>query len=81
MIYFSALLPVLYPTDAETLFTALTAHDVPYALLDGTRDIWLRDFMPEQDPYENRSSDQDRFSDRTAHSGRIPAFRSLSAPA
>ena len=46
MIYFSALLPVLYPTDAETLFTALAAHDVPYALLDGTRDIWLRDFMP-----------------------------------
>ena len=46
MIYFSALLPVLYPTDAETLFTALTAHDVPYALLDGTRDVWVRDFMP-----------------------------------
>ena len=46
MIYFSALLPVLYPTDAETLFTALTAHDVPHALLDGTRDIWARDFMP-----------------------------------
>ena len=46
MIYFSALLPVLYPTDAETLFAALAAHAVPYALLDGTNDIWLRDFMP-----------------------------------
>lgn len=46
MIYFSTLLPTLYPTDAETLFTALAAHDVPYALLDGTRDVWLRDFMP-----------------------------------
>lgn len=43
---FSALLPTLYPTDAETLFTALAAHDVPYALLDGTRDVWVRDFMP-----------------------------------
>lgn len=43
---FSTLLPTLYPTDAETLFTALTAHDVPYALLEGTRDVWLRDFMP-----------------------------------
>ena len=43
---FSTLLPVLYPTDAETLFTALAAHDVPYALLDGTRDVWVRDFMP-----------------------------------
>lgn len=46
MICFSALLPVLYPTDAETLFTALAAHNVPYALLDGTRDVWVRDFMP-----------------------------------
>ena len=46
MIYFSTLLPTLYPTDAETLFTALAAHDGPYALLDGTRDVWLRDFMP-----------------------------------
>lgn len=46
MIYFSSLLPTLYPTDAETLFAALAAHDVPCALLDGTRDIWLRDFMP-----------------------------------
>ena len=46
MIYFSALLPVLYPTDAEALFAALAAHDVPYALLDGTRDVWVRDFMP-----------------------------------
>lgn len=46
MIYFSNLLPVLYPTDAETLFTALAAHDVPYALLEGTRDVWVRDFMP-----------------------------------
>lgn len=46
MIYFSALLPTLYPTDAEALFAALAAHDVPYALLEGTRDVWLRDFMP-----------------------------------
>lgn len=44
--HLSALLPTLYPTDAETLFTALAAHDVPYALLDGTRDVWVRDFMP-----------------------------------
>lgn len=44
--HLSTLLPVLYPTDAETLFTALAAHDVPYALLDGTRDVWVRDFMP-----------------------------------
>ena len=46
MIYISTLLPWQYPSDAETLFTALTAHDVPYALLEGTRDVWARDFMP-----------------------------------
>ncbi len=45
-IYISTLLPRQYPSDAETLFTALAAHDVPYALLDGTRDVWVRDFMP-----------------------------------
>lgn len=45
-IYLSTLLPRQYPSDAETLFATLAAHDVPCALLDGTRDIWLRDFMP-----------------------------------
>ena len=45
-IYLSTLLPRQYPSDAETLFAALAVHDVPYALLDGTNDIWLRDFMP-----------------------------------
>ena len=46
MTYFSARLPVLYPTDAEALFTALEDHNVPYALLEGTKDVWVRDFMP-----------------------------------
>ena len=50
MIYFSARLPVLYPTDAEALFTALEDHNVPYALLDGTKDVWVRDFMPVHAP-------------------------------
>ena len=46
MIYFSALLPTLYPTDAETLFTALGTHNIPYRFLPNTKDIWVRDFMP-----------------------------------
>ena len=46
MTYFSARLPVLYPTDAEALFTALEDYNVPYALLEGTKDVWVRDFMP-----------------------------------
>ena len=35
-----------YKSAAERLFTALNANGVQYKLLDGTRDIWLRDFMP-----------------------------------
>lgn len=48
MIYFSALLKTIdkYNPAAERMFAALTAHGVPYKLLDYTRDIWLRDFMP-----------------------------------
>ena len=46
MIYISSLLPRQYQSETKALFAALAAHDVPYALLDGTRDIWLRDFMP-----------------------------------
>ena len=48
MLYFSSLLNInkKYIPSAERLFTTLTAHGVPYKLLDNTRDIWLRDFMP-----------------------------------
>lgn len=48
MIYFSFLLQTdpKYKPAAERLFTALNANGVQYKLLDGTRDIWLRDFMP-----------------------------------
>ena len=49
MLYFSTLLktdPAYYAPAAERLFAALTAHGVDYHLLDGAKDIWLRDFMP-----------------------------------
>lgn len=48
MIYFSFLLQTdpKYKPAADRLFTALAANGVQYKLLDGTRDIWLRDFMP-----------------------------------
>ena len=48
MLYFSSLLqsaPQYRPTAAR-LFASLDAHGVRYGLLDNTRDIWLRDFMP-----------------------------------
>lgn len=48
MFYFSSLLNInkKYIPSAERLFTSLTAYGTPYQLLDNTRDIWLRDFMP-----------------------------------
>lgn len=48
MIYFSSLLKTndTYKPATERLFAAFTAHGVQYKLLDNTRDIWLRDFMP-----------------------------------
>lgn len=48
MIYFSSLLKTIdkYKPAAERLFAALSYHNAECYLLDGTRDIWLRDFMP-----------------------------------
>ena len=41
MIYISSLLPRQYQSETKALFVALAVHAVPYALLDGTNDIWL----------------------------------------
>lgn len=48
MIYFSALLQTTpsYKAAATRLFAALDCRGIPYTLLQNTRDIWLRDFMP-----------------------------------
>lgn len=45
-VYFSALLPKCYPVDSANLFAALAEHGVHYDFLEGTKDIWVRDFMP-----------------------------------
>lgn len=48
MIYFSSLLKTndTYKSSADRLFAALNSQGISYQLLDNTRDIWLRDFMP-----------------------------------
>lgn len=46
MIILSSLLPVQYHDDFVNLTAALETRGVPYRYLKGTRDIWLRDFMP-----------------------------------
>lgn len=50
MIYLSSLLQTnpTYKPAADRLFAALYSAGVEYQLVDGTHDIWLRDFMPVQ---------------------------------
>lgn len=48
MIYFSSLLKTTlqYKPAANRLFAALQSSGVEYSLVENTKDIWLRDFMP-----------------------------------
>ena len=46
MLYFSSLLAEKHPDDARSLFAALDEADERFVLVDGTRDVWLRDFFP-----------------------------------
>ena len=48
MLYFSVDLYSAFRADTERLFSTLDAAKTPYRLIAGTRDIWLRDFMPVQ---------------------------------
>lgn len=48
MIYLSDLLKSTYKyiSAVDRLFSTLTENGVQYKLIDNTKDIWLRDFMP-----------------------------------
>lgn len=48
MLYFSSLLKTAskYSRSAESLFSALSDSGERFALFDGARDIWARDYMP-----------------------------------
>lgn len=48
MLYFSSLLrsTPAYAPAAKRMFDTLNAHGIEYKLLDGAKDIWMRDFMP-----------------------------------
>lgn len=47
MIYFSSSLKKTeYRNDADALFEALSANGEDFKLIENTKDIWLRDFMP-----------------------------------
>ena len=47
-IYFSSILPEKCPVLNAHLVDALQKHDVSYAYLSGTKDIWCREYMPIQ---------------------------------
>lgn len=48
IVYLSALLKTKYPDTCERLIQILEKHHVKYGFLEGTKDIWCRDYMPIQ---------------------------------
>ena len=48
VVYMSELLAVQHPSVCQRLADILNKHDVPFAFLKGTKDIWCRDYMPVQ---------------------------------
>ena len=50
-VYFSALLPEVCPVTYNGLVEILDRYGVPHSLLEGTKDIWCRDYMPIQSEF------------------------------
>lgn len=50
VVYMSALLAAQHPAICKQLTDILNKHNVPFAFLEGTKDIWCRDYMPVQTP-------------------------------
>lgn len=49
-VYLSAILAEHYADTCKRLTDILYKHNIPVAFLDGTKDIWCRDYMPVQTP-------------------------------
>jgi len=47
-VYFSGLIEEKFPESWKMIKSILDKHNIDYGLLDGTRDIWARDYMPVQ---------------------------------
>lgn len=50
IVYLSSLLAERFPGACNRLTAILNKHHVPFAFLEGTKDIWCRDYMPVQTP-------------------------------
>lgn len=49
-VYLSGLLMTRFPESCKRLTDILNKHNIPFAFLKGTKDIWCRDYMPVQTP-------------------------------
>ncbi len=49
-VYMSAILAERYPETCKRLTDILNGHNIQFAFLEGTKDIWCRDYMPVQTP-------------------------------
>lgn len=49
-VYLSAILAKQYAETCRRLTDILSKHNIPFAFLEGTKDIWCRDYMPVQTP-------------------------------
>lgn len=50
VVYLSALLASQYTETCKHLTDILNKHNIPFTFLEGTKDIWCRDYMPVQTP-------------------------------
>lgn len=50
VVYLSALMTSQYPIICKRLTDILNKHSISFAFLEGTKDIWCRDYMPVQTP-------------------------------
>lgn len=53
-VYFSDLFPQVAPKTFKGVSEVFDRYGVPYKLLSGTKDIWVRDFMPLQSWYSRK---------------------------
>lgn len=50
VVYLSAIMASQYPETCKRLTDILNKHNITFAFLEGTKDIWCRDYMPVQTP-------------------------------
>ena len=86
VVYLSALLASQYTETCKHLTDILNKHNIPFAFLEGTKDIWCRDYMPVQTPsgkliqfrYEPSYLNDPKYSDSRSDVKRIDKVNGIS---